>query len=1266
MNTSTRKASVFWSALLAGVLFYSANAQSASLTLSQVPIYLGGSVEPNIMFTLDDSGSMHWEMMPDNITYFAFVYPRAPSIYGGGDYSNYLADFDGNNPYNLLSRSSAQNVIYYNPEITYVPWVDANGNLYPDAPPTCALHNPYDAAKGCRDLTIADLQTATWRRAEWDDVSKTIINVFWETATDAFFPAVYYLYHNAGGDGRWDPDEYTKVEIHPGSAYTGSTERTDCVGAPACTYAEEIQNFANWYSYYRSRILLSRAGVGRAFSRQGTNIRVGFSAINKGAATIDGAASNGAVINGLRSFTGADRTSFFDSLYGHIMEPAGTPLRRALDDVGQYFERADNSGPWGETPGTNDASAHLSCRQSFNVLMTDGYWNGASASTVAAQANVDNSTGPTITTPTNYQYTPVAPYKDGFSDTLADVGMYYWNRDLRTDVANLVPTNPDDPAYWQHLVNFTVGLGVPGSLDPDTDLADLTAGLLDWPDPAASSVFKTDDLWHTALNSRGGYFSASNPTEFADSLTNVLSDIADRVGSSASPALNSGSIGSDTHLYQAKFNSGDWTGQLLAFPVNTDGSLASYVWDAAVQITAQDFDTGREIISLDPLTGLGIPFRFASLNAAQQAALDLNPSTALADGLGDERVDYVRGDASQEQSVGGPFRTRTSHLADVVHSSPVFVGEPNIVYPSVWDDITKIGETPLENAVPYSAFRQTHKYRQRIVYFGSNDGVLHGVDAGVYDGVAESFDSGTGNEKIAYVPAKLIDQLNKVTSPTYSHQYYVDGSATVVEAFYLSAWHTVLSGGYGAGGQGVFALDVSDPSSFDEANSADIALWEFTDSDDVDLGNTYGQSVNIVRLHNGKWHALFSNGYNNTEADGNASVTGNAVLYIVDIATGTLVKKIDTLVGFAQDPQALGRPNGLSPAAPVDRDGDFIIDVAYAGDLFGNLWKFDLTSPDPANWTVDFGGVPLFTAKDSLGTFQPITVRPQVGQAPDEAVTGSVDPVTGLHDDLIALGGNGVAVRGSIVYFGTGQYFEVGDGVVAGQATQTFYAVWDKQLPGPLTASPDPNYSAPPFNRLNLLEQDITDEIPVSDARNTFDVDLRLTTTNTVTWNTSATVLSGTPPATQMGWRMDMINSGAMAPNNAGERIVSTSVLRSGRIIFTTLIPDEDPCNAGGTGWLMELDAVSGSRLEVQPFDLNHDTEFDQADMVDSDPDPDVTALATVSGKKSAVGIISTPGILDGGDQETEFKFMSGSSGQIETTVENAAGSIGRLNWQEL
>ena len=306
---------------------------------------------------------------------------------------------------------------------------------------SCAPHNPFDTTKGCRDLTVNNTQQAEWE--SWDGsgtpFTRTASNV-----SRTFWPAVYYQF-NPAGSPTWNVNDYTEVLITPGVAsYPGGSDRTDCGATPTtCTYNEEVQNFANWYSYYRSRVLTSRAGIGRAFANQSTNVRVGFAAINVGSRTIDGVSSGRAVVRGVRPFAGTDRATFYSDLYGHVMQPAGTPLRTALRGVGRYFERADNNGPWSEEPGANKSTSHLECRQSFNILMTDGYYNGSSTGV----GNVDNTAGATVTGPTPtlpFTYAPGSPYSDTHSNTLADGAMDYWVRDLRPALANRVPTNTVD------------------------------------------------------------------------------------------------------------------------------------------------------------------------------------------------------------------------------------------------------------------------------------------------------------------------------------------------------------------------------------------------------------------------------------------------------------------------------------------------------------------------------------------------------------------------------------------------------------------------------------------------------------------------------------------------------------------------------------------------------------------------------------------------------------------------------------------------------
>jgi type IV pilus assembly protein PilY1 len=1186
--TTFIRAVIIWAVLVPTV-------GATALNLTPVPLYLGGSVEPNIMFTLDDSGSMHWEYMPDDgWTYF--VYPPADDVYGTSNYGKYLPVFS-DITYSVRTRSSHINKLYYNPTVTYVPWSASTGISMGDVAITCAAHNPANTGIGCRDLTVSNTEEARWETYNGDGTTFPGAITTENDVTKSFWPAVYYNYV-AGDD--WTVASYQKVEIRTTTpTYVGGANREDCVAAPTCTYAEEIQNFANWYTYYRSRVLTARGGTGRAFARQGTNMRVGFSAINQGAETVDGVASTSALIQGVRPFSGADRTSFFTNLYGHSIPTSGTPLRSALNSVGSYYERSDNQGPWSETPGTTNAASHLSCRQSYNILMTDGYWNGSDP----VVGNSDNTDGSVISGPDDpdFQYLATNPYKDDWSNSLADVGMDFWKRDLRSTLENNVPTNAADDAFWQHMVNFTVGLGVDGSLDPAAALTGLTDGSTLWPDPTTTAPAKIDDLWHTAVNSRGAFFSASDPDTFADSLSDILSSISDRTSAASAVAVNSGTITGTTKLYQARFNSGDWTGQLLAFPINIDGSLATVAWDAADLIPVAN---DRKIITFDGTDGQ--PFRWANITPSQQSLLG---SQAI--------LNYLRGDQSGEGTNGGTFRNRNSLLGDIVNSSPTYVGAPNLRYPDNW------GSGADENAVLYSAFKSSKSSRQDLLYVGSNDGQLH------------AFNADTGVEQFAYVPSFIFSDLADVADINYNHQYLVDGSATVVDVFYdensdgTGEWHSVLVSGLRGGAQGVFALDVTDPTDFNtETAGATKVLWEFTDADDDDLGYVYGPP-SVVRLTTGKWAAVFSGGYNNTfdnDSTNNDSSSGNAVLYIVDIEDGSLIKKFDTKIGSTDDPTGNNRPNGLSQPSVIDFDGDYIADAIYAGDLFGNVWKIDISGNAVGNWKFAYktgsNPDPIYTAcaaaTCSASNHQPITTQLKVKTHP--------------------------LLTGYLVVFGTGKYIEVGDNIASGQTTQSVYGIWDR-VESTLTA----------FDRDDLLEQEIIFE--VSQYSELF----RVITDNSITWHNGT---SG-----HLGWFLDLYNTQSGNTNNYGERQISNTIIRNDRLIFSTLIPLDDPCDFGGTGVLMEIDVNTGARLPFSPFDLNGDGVFSSDDYVQVGTDADGNAIyAPVSGKYSKDGIISQPTIVNvAGGGNVEIIYNNTGDGNVDETVGNSGPSdVGRQSWRQL
>jgi type IV pilus assembly protein PilY1 len=383
------------------------------------------------------------------------------------------------------------------------------------------------------------------------------------------------------------------------------------------------------------------------------------------------------------------------------------------------------------------------------------------------------------------------------------------------------------------------------------------------------------------------------------------------------------------------------------------------------------------------------------------------------------------------------------------------------------------------------------------------------------------------------------------------------------------------------------------------------------------LGFTLGQS-SIVRMANGNFAAIFGNGYN--------SINQKAVLYIVDIKTGALIKSIST------DSGDVSNPNGLSTPIAVDVNGDRIVDVIYAGDLKGNLWKFDVSSSNPSQWDVGFKNgalsIPLFIATDSSGVIQPITAKPQVGLHPPSSGTSGV-----------------------VVYVGTGKYFETGDNVVNTSPVQSFYGIQDRCVKRAGTSDTCSNVS-PSAVRSELLQQSIMAE----GTSGVFSV--RVTSKNDTTFN-------GDPG--KKGWYMDLLTP----PGTAGsERVVAQALLRNGRIIFVTLTPDNAKCSFGGSSWLMEIDALTGNRLNETAFDLSGNGVINAEDMVklvDTDNNGSINsndALTSASGKKSTIGIIKSPGVVSAGT--TEYKYTSGSSGLLESTQESTAGGGGRKSWRQL
>lgn len=702
-----------------------------------------------------------------------------------------------------------------------------------------------------------------------------------------------------------------------------------------------------------------------------------------------------------------------------------------------------------------------------------------------------------------------------------------------------------------------------------------------------------------SIASAGGsdtMYDAADEDALELSLRSIFSSISDVKASYSAIAANSGQVTSDALVFQASFDSGTWGGSLTASTIDSSDNISSTPnWDAADQYPS-DWTSGRQVLTWDGTAG--VPFTAANMTASMQAWLNDDPSTPAvdSDGYYQERISYLRG-ARADSFSGVSFRSRDKALGDIVHSSPVFVGAPYFSYPDA-----------LQSSA-YSTFKQNQKSRRPVVYVGANDGMLHAFDASA-DAEVSGVKKG-GTELFSYVPKAVYPHLSNLTNPAYDYQPTVDGSITVGDVFWNGSWKTVLVGALRGGGQGYYALDITDPDTITEANASSKVLWEFTDESNQHMGYSYGSAA-IVKMANGKWAAVFGNGYNSSEADGIASSHGKGVLYFVNIKNGNLMRKIVVPSG------TVSTPNGLGTPAPVDINGDHVVDYIYAGDLNGNIWKFDVTGATSSSWVIAHSSLgvnfPMFVAQDSSGNPQPITTRPEVVRNPDT-------------NDLLVL-------------FGTGKYLELTDTNPAHVGQHTFYGVKDDAT---LSTS---------MLRSDLVEQEVLGTKTLN-AGAADEISYRLISDNAIDW------VGG-----DKGWYIDLPDS--------GEMVISNPVARNDQIVFTTAVPAADLCTVGGAGWFMELKFSSGGRSDDGVIDVDGDLDIDADDYLDFST-ASGTVTAPVSGFSNREGFLTSPLILSlspesiDPENPVEYKFTTGSSATVGRIVEKATlQSSGRLSWRQI
>ncbi len=1125
-----------------------------TLNLFDLPL-IGSREEPsNLILTMDDSGSMSL-----------------------GNSDN-VGTNDRNEVYYF---SSHYNKMYYDPTTTYKPPIDHLGISEGDAQFNAAIRGYY--AKSPSDQRTFDLSDdffAVWRhrynlsgsddivmvdvdisffdpcnRAElcgsyqpvWDTI--TICGIFFCFDVPVFLgfqlvgnPAFYYQFNSGTGCNEDNPTHaeaescYTRVEVTSQSA-------------------SEQTNFANWFQYYATRMDANKSALLLGLENADPTLRVARARINEN--IIESGPVSSSLQNRLSTLDTTERENLYDWVRS-IPTNGSTPLRRSVYSAGEFF-KTDN--PYYENP-EDETGDILGCRSNIHLLITDGFYNGSFTQPSNYQPDEDGVTLPDDTV-YNTAQNPIFP---NASDTqsLSDLTFHYWATDLHSsdDPVNPYPEsaqddffNPEvDPATWQHMRSYAISFGAEGTLEQDdATYQGLLDGTIQWPTTFTSNATTIDDLWHSAINGRGRFLSATDSNELVDAVEAMISSIPSNTGTNEAVGISGTLLESGSKLFLAKFDPKTWTGDIEAFEVS-DGSKvddpdadsndcdaksigskcsATPEWNAYKENEPSDLSPdSREILTFNRIgsgnkgndRGDGIKFRWADLNTTTHQVYLRNGDSAA---IGESRLDYIRGDASNEIENGGTFRTRlpydeksVTRVGAIVHSNPSFVGDGlRYRFP---DDLESKAYT-----IPS---------RDPMLYVGANDGMLH------------AYDAETGQEQFAYVPYEVFENLHKFTDPSFSYYPFVDGFIDTQDAYFSGQWRTMLVGGLRTGGQGYYALDITSPQNVTENNAAASVIWEFSDEDDADMGYTFGKPV-IVKSNlgtNGRWVVLLANGYNSNEADGHQG-TGEAVLYVLAANNGNVLKKI-TLPGDTSKPNGLGAPiavsdidvNNFSTKEGSSTDNDrWTADYVYAGDLQGNLWKFDLSSKSKGDWKA----IKMFETPGE----QPISSRPSVGSFPTVGPDGSRES--------------------RIVYFGTGSYMSQSD--LSSIDQQAFYAIVDRdECTSLTTACIDDN---------DLVEQTLQGD------------------------NT----LSANPvPADGDGCKINLEPGvSGSGTTQISERVVNSSVVVDALVLFPTISPESSSCDSEVEGHIYAMNRYTCGAVGRPIFDTNGDgviTEGSGGDSSDS------------------------------------------------------------------
>ena len=1236
-NIQSRRCAVVLAACV-GAFIHATSYAQVPMEIAKIPLEVGASASaPNVLIVADNSRSMDWEIIylenqPDN----SLPYVTGTYFYGylfnyGNIFEHDLNDNDGqvvpmcefitanfNTHPNRLKflelcwkmRSPVFNTLYYNPDKTYVPWLG-----YADSPVNAA---PIAPGSG----TTVNLTAATGLKVR---IPNDFTKLSYKEKTELYpytSPVNLAFYYDAGAN---------KVEL---------------------TSAEELQNFANWFTYYRRRMFTAQGSLVAAIDAV-DGVKLAYSGLNSNWKDI----GSNKVPFSTNSFNKAEvKAKIFSTTINEV-----TPLRSALYEAGKYFQceypnimfETESANPGGCVMPVNSPANE--CQQNSTILITDGYWDNDDTYTGRRTTEYNMSYNATAFSSVNYDKSNSAfaggPFADEQSKTLADVAMYFYMTDLSSTADKVPPTDVDkkriaNRGYWtpgktmhQHMKTSTVGFGVlgDGSNFPDypDNLASWPGGINFWPTidlDNKSTPTKTKDLAHAAYNGRGKYIGANDASQLTAGLTELLKGASLSGGSLAALSFDSQTLETNSHLYSASFDAENSAGDVVSKTISVNGVITTEAsdWSAAALLenkvgTCTTSDT-RRIVTFHPdgTNSTEIPFTYAALQAHGYADDATVPSSGLTSAI----VGWLRGSRANEvgsacAGANPVLRKRETHklIGDIANSKPLFVGPPNFAgraggaYPT--------STTYDSFKAKFSTGGAYANQRENMIVVGTNGGMLH-----VFND--------QGEELLAYVPNQLVQGLDapkvsKLASPNYAHEFFIDLPPAVNDVFIATPfsqtvdWRTVLIGGYRAGGKGYFALDLTTNTSMpanaahDEntTNSHKKVMWEMTASDvpDDTLGYTFSPPLiaminapadtNNASLGN-QWRAIFGNGYN--------SVSGDASLVLADIAgyndgawtaaDFTIVQAFDGSGAAATD-----TVNGLSTPRGIDVDGNGTVDYMYAGDLLGNVYRFDLT--DPSNIT----SRKIFTAKSDTNEIQPIITQPYVVPSPN--------------------GGSKY-----IVVVSTGNWLTENDGLST--AVQSVYGIEDDVTTTPVAA----------FTRANLSERVVKN---VDVMVNGVTQKRRIITGSAINWIGDSTATPAV--AAQKGWYMDLdvVHENA-APNtlsaNPGERAVRNFIERGGYLFFNTVFPGSNSCTTNLGGAVMSLNPQTGL-VEKAIWDFGNDGAYD------------------TDGDRNIAGGEYTESLSGGGMIGSRYTVnTTDDAGNVVTkaldTNTKATGRSGRLSWRQV